>query len=84
MTITKVKWRRFNIGVPLRALWVLFFLAAVPKVFGLTPMVEYNDLVAGEGEKGCRDGPFTSALFNLPTGLAIDPDGHPALCCRHQ
>lgn len=38
-------------------------------------MVEYNDLVAGEGEKGCRDGPFTSALFNLPTGLAIDPDG---------
>jgi DNA-binding beta-propeller fold protein YncE len=31
--------------------------------------------VAGEGEKGFRDGSFTSALFDGPSGLALNGDG---------
>ncbi len=58
-----------------RAILLLFLFGIISKGFGLSPMVEYNDLVAGAGEKGYRDGSFTSALFNHPTGLAIDPDG---------
>ncbi len=37
-------------------------------------MVHYHDLIAGEGEKGFRDGSFQFALFNEPQGLAINSD----------
>ncbi len=38
-------------------------------------MVEYNDLVAGQGARGFRDGSFISALFDTPQGLAVDAKG---------
>jgi hypothetical protein len=41
----------------------------------IRPIVHYHDLVAGEGDQGFRDGPFQSALFNTPQGLAINPEG---------
>lgn len=47
-------------------------LGALP-VFALGPMYSSHDLVAGEGMPGLSDGPFYSALFNNPAGIAIDP-----------
>ncbi len=38
-------------------------------------MVQYRDLVAGNGEKGYRDGPFYLAEFNQPMGMALNADG---------
>ncbi len=38
-------------------------------------MFGFNDLVAGEGTAGLVDGPFYSAQFHSPEGLAINPEG---------
>ncbi|HTA75828.1 MAG TPA: hypothetical protein VK791_01580 [bacterium] len=40
----------------------------------MTPMLEYRDLAAGNGENGFKDGPFYSAEFNQPMGLVFNPD----------
>ena len=40
--------------------------------FSLSPMWGYISLVAGEGDLGLKNGEFYSALFNKPTGLALD------------
>lgn len=39
------------------------------------PVRHYHDLVAGRGDRGFRDGVFSEALFDRPSGLAIDPAG---------
>lgn len=41
----------------------------------IRPMSSFHDLVAGQSSPGFRDGSFTEALFDGPTGLAISPDG---------
>ncbi len=39
----------------------------------LSPMIQYHDLVAGNGgEKGFKDGPFYSAEFNHPVGIVLN------------
>ena len=52
---------------------LVFF--ALPAGWALSPMTQYQDLVAGEGEPGFEDGPFYSAQFNRPLGLALNDDG---------
>jgi hypothetical protein len=54
--------------------YLLGFLFLTARVFGVTPMVEYNDLVAGQGDSGFRDGTFVSALFHSPSGLVVNQD----------
>ncbi len=43
--------------------------------WALSPMQSFQDLVAGEGTDGLKDGPFYSALFHSPTGLALNSNG---------
>jgi hypothetical protein len=43
--------------------------------YALSPMVQFQDLVAGSGEAGFEEGPFYSARFNAPAGLAVNTDG---------
>jgi DNA-binding beta-propeller fold protein YncE len=38
-------------------------------------MVQFHDLVAGMGGAGYAEGPFHSALFHHPCGLALNADG---------
>ncbi len=57
-----------------RALWVLLTCFWPLASWALSPMYSYNDLVAGEGSPGHRDGAFYDAQFNGPLGLAINPD----------
>jgi|SRR5580692_3719456 sugar lactone lactonase YvrE len=56
---------------------MLCFLSVAfsPAVYALSPIVQYQSLVAGEGEKGFLDGSFYSAQFNRPLGLALSTDG---------
>jgi hypothetical protein len=51
--------------------FLFLWLAPYPS-HSLSPMHSYQDLVAGEGTNGLEDGAFYSALFNRPTGLAIN------------
>lgn len=51
-----------------------FVLLLPPAVRALSPMVQYQDLVAGNGESGYEDGAFYSAQFNQPIGLALNAD----------
>ena len=51
----------------------VFFIPGAP-ILALGPMYSFRDLVAGEGNGVLRDGPFYSAQFNEPSGLAVDPD----------
>ncbi len=51
------------------------FLPFSSSVFALSPMVQFQDLVAGEGDAGFEDGAFYSARFNLPSGLCLNEDG---------
>lgn len=50
-------------------------LLASPSARGITPIVLYQDLVAGNGVPDLRDGSFTGASFASPAGLAVSPDG---------
>ena len=59
-----------------------FWIYGLVLIWGLSyqanaiqPVSLYQDLVAGQGSPGFRDGPFYSALFNHPQGLAVDPKG---------
>jgi len=58
---------------------IFFFLFTVclgtAPARALSPLVEFQDLVAGQGERSFSDGPFYSAQFNHPLGLALSPDG---------
>ena len=49
-------------------------MAAFP-ARGITPMEYYNTLVAGADDGGYKDGNFTQARFQRPSGLAFDTDG---------
>jgi hypothetical protein len=44
-------------------------------VWALYPFQGYNNLVAGEGTTGWKDGPFYQARFNQPEGLALNAEG---------
>jgi len=55
-------------------LWVLIFLFCPITVRAVTPISQYFDLVAGQGEAGYRDGTFTSAVFNGPRSAAFSSD----------
>jgi hypothetical protein len=45
------------------------------KLEPLEPLYQFQNLVAGEGIPGFREGDFASALFNSPSGLALSEDG---------
>jgi len=51
--------------------FLLLMCLAFP-AFALGPMYSSRDLVAGEGTAGWEDGPFYSAQFRSPVGLAVD------------
>ncbi len=56
--------------------FLMLVLLTIPScclAFG--PLMQYNDLVAGEGDPGFEDGNFYSAQFNQPEGLALNEDG---------
>jgi hypothetical protein len=40
----------------------------------LSPIIQLQDLVAGNGQSGFDDGPFYAAHFNHPYGLCLNPD----------
>jgi hypothetical protein len=61
----------FRIGF--KFIFLVFFI--LHPAYALRPMVHYHDLVAGEGDMGSGDGPFYSACFNGPQGLALSADG---------
>lgn len=43
--------------------------------FALSPLMQYNDLVAGEGDPGFEDGIFYEAQFYYPLGLTLNTNG---------
>jgi len=69
--------RIFSVGI----LWKLsipmlsLILGTPMGGYAIQPVSLSQDLVAGQGAPGYRDGPFYSALFKHPQGLAIDPLG---------
>lgn len=57
---------------------IIFFilLCGFPQIAkAISPMNSFNDLVAGEGAAGFKDGLFYSALFHSPKGMALNSDG---------
>jgi hypothetical protein len=62
-----------------RSFKILFFglpvLLFPTLTFALSPLVQYNDLVAGESGRGFEDGPFYAAQFDYPLGLSVSQDG---------
>ena len=62
--------------IRLRACLFFIFLWMISlAAWALSPMHSYHDLVAGEGTAGWEDGPFYSALFHTPQGMAINQEG---------
>jgi hypothetical protein len=61
---------------PFLTLLFFFFCGVAPvPILALSPIVQFQDLVAGDGEAGFEDGPFYQSQFNQPEGLAIKSDG---------
>jgi sugar lactone lactonase YvrE len=54
----------------------LIFFSLASSGNSLSPMEYYNSLVAGGDDPGYRDGSFSEARFNQPTGLAFDDSGN--------
>jgi len=54
--------------------FLFLFLLSPVSVKALSPVSQYMDLVAGEGEAGFRDGTFTAALFSHPTSGVYSDD----------
>ncbi|HTC19837.1 MAG TPA: hypothetical protein VK859_03250, partial [bacterium] len=52
------------------------FWATIASSWAITPMDYYNSRVAGGDEAGFRDGAFSLARFNSPSGLAFDDTGN--------
>jgi hypothetical protein len=51
----------------------LLFLGFIPgPIWALSPIVQFQDLVAGAGGAGFDDGPFYSAQFSHPMGLCLN------------
>lgn len=67
--VTLLVLRKIIVGLPILGLLVAGQTAAI------APARHYHDLVAGRGDRGFRDGAFYEALFDRPSGLAIDPAG---------
>lgn len=60
----------------LLTLLLFFFCGVAPApILALSPIVQFQDLVAGAGDAGFEDGPFYQARFNHPAGLAVNSDG---------
>ena len=60
----------------LKRILIIPLLWLIPTISSpLSPMSGFSGLIAGEGSPGCKDGPFYSALFKSPHGLAIEPSG---------
>lgn len=60
----------------MRIFGILFLLLAIPfQAWGILPLQSFQDLAAGNTIPGYRDGPFYSALFHSPKGLAFNPEG---------
>ncbi len=60
----------------LLTLLLFFFCGVAPApILALSPIVQFQDLVAGAGEAGFEDGQFYQAQFNQPAGLAVNSDG---------
>jgi len=59
-----------------RTVWlsILVFWLFSAVVQAVTPISQYFDLVAGEGEAGYRDGTFTAAMFNGARSAAFSAD----------
>ena len=57
--------------------FILTLMVLLPPTlsFGLSPLIQYQDLVAGSGETGFEDGAFYSSEFNRPEGLTLNEDG---------
>src|SRR5665213_2599705 len=66
-TLTKIFVNRFIL--------ILIVLSSPALSFALSPLVQYQDLVAGSGEVGFEDGAFYSSEFNQPEGLTLNEDG---------
>ena len=56
-------------------LWGSFIFLLPAPGHSLSPMIQYHDLVAGNGASGFQDGPFCSAQFNEPVGIVLNADG---------
>jgi hypothetical protein len=54
---------------------VVLIFAFQTSAWALSPLNQYFNLVAGEGEAGFRDGDFSNALFKHPTDVAASEDG---------
>jgi hypothetical protein len=54
---------------------LLFTFFSPALAMALTPMDDYNSLVAGAEDAGYRDGAFARARFNQPAALALDGSG---------
>ncbi len=68
-------------GFPLFAGAFLWAWLGPSGAWALYPMQSFQDLVAGNGTSGYADGPFYSALFHAPQGLAFNDDGTQLYVC---
>jgi len=60
---------------------IAFWLTIPGSLWALSPISYRYDLVAGGEDHGYRDGGFSQALFDHPSGLAVSPDGTQLYVC---